>query len=117
GLYRFAAVILAAITIAVMVHVLLRPKPSGRIAYVSSAQRGAYFLSLIDVDGSHPQPLVSDAFGTQIAVSPDGTKIAYNTPGPELHVAHVDGSGSRTVSTRRPGSTASWSSDSRQLAF
>ncbi len=52
----------------------------------------------------------------QVAISPDGTKVAYIVQG-ELSVAIVAGGGSRRVEQKLPARDVTWSPDSREIAW
>jgi TolB protein len=82
---------------------------------------GKIFVS--DVDGARPRKI---ADGTWPEISPDGTRIAFNTdennrPGPERHIAIADvASGKVAVVPNVPSDNCFgpvWSPDGKQLAF
>src|SRR5438067_11115669 len=82
-------------------------------------------IFVADVDGKHPKKI---ADGALPEISPDGTRIAFNTegdaknrPGPERHIAIADvASGKVTVLPNIPSDNCFgpvWSPDGKQLAF
>ena len=82
-------------------------------------------IFVADVDGKHPKKI---ADGALPEISPDGTRIAFNTegdaktrPGPERHIAVADlASGKVTVLKDIPSDNCFgpvWSPDGKQLAF
>src|SRR5262249_31493882 len=101
--------------------VIVRP---GRIA-VMTASREDKATSLYIMLSPDSQPSILAAFsGTiaeatgQVAWSPDGTQIAFNTceNGPcDLYVIHVDGTQQRELATNI--ADFSWAPDSHQLIF
>jgi len=91
-----------------------------KIAY---DRRGKIFVS--DVDGSHSKKVAEGAWPE---ISPDGTRVAFNTEGdaknrggPERHIAIADvSSGKFTVVPNIPSDNCFgpvWSPDGKQLAF
>jgi TolB protein len=82
-------------------------------------------IFVADLDGAHAKKV---ATGALPAISPDGTRVAFNTedepknrPGPERHIAIVDlGSGKATILPNIPSDNCFgpvWSPDGKQLAF
>lgn len=82
-------------------------------------------IFVADVDGTHPKKV---ATGALPAISPDGTRVAFNTegdaknrPGPERHIAVVDlATGKTTVLPNIPSDNCfgpMWSPDGKALAF
>src|SRR6266853_5310836 len=82
-------------------------------------------IFVADVDGTHAKKI---AAGALPEISPDGTRIAFNTegdaktrPGPERHIAIADiASGKVTVLPNIPSDNCFgpvWSPDGKQLAF
>jgi TolB protein len=82
-------------------------------------------IFVADIDGTHPKKI---AAGALPEISPDGTRIAFNTegdaktrPGPERHIAIADiASGKITVLPNIPSDNCFgpvWSPDGKQLAF
>jgi len=82
-------------------------------------------IFVADVDGKHPKKI---ADGALPEISPDGTRIAFNTegdaktrPGPERHIAVADlASGKVTVLKDIPSDNCfgpAWSPDGAKLAF
>lgn len=73
-------------------------------------------------DGGSPKELISGpGANDQVAVSPDGKRIAFvsdRTGNPEIWLANIDGSGLRQV-TDHPGEDIhpNWSPDGRRLLF
>ena len=91
-----------------------------KIAY----ERGENIF-IADIDGSHAKKI---ADGALPEISPDGTRVAFNTegdaknrPGPERHIAIADvASGKITVLPNIPSDNCFrpvWSPDGKQLAF
>jgi TolB protein len=82
-------------------------------------------MFVADADGTHAKKI---AAGALPEISPDGTRIAFNTegdaknrPGPERHIAIADlASGKVTVLSNIPSDNCFgpvWSPDGKQLAF
>ena len=82
-------------------------------------------IFVADIDGKHPQKI---AAGALPEISPDGTRIAFNTegdaktrPGPERHIAIADvASGKVTILKEIPSDNCFgpvWSPDGTNLAF
>jgi TolB protein len=82
-------------------------------------------IFVADVDGTHAKKI---AAGALPEISPDGTRVAFNTegdaknrPGPERHIAIADlASGKVTVLPNIPSDNCFgpvWSPDGKQLAF
>jgi TolB protein len=82
-------------------------------------------IFIADVDGTHAKKI---AVGALPEISPDGTRVAFNTegdaknrPGPERHIAIADiASGKVTVLPNIPSDNCFgpvWSPDGKQLAF
>ena len=82
-------------------------------------------ISVADVDGTHSKKI---AEGSWPEISPDGTRVAFNTegdaknhPGPERHIAIADvASGKFAVVPNIPSDNCFgpvWSPDGKQLAF
>ncbi len=110
-----------------------------KIAFVADTTTATQFeLDVADADGSNPVTVVPFAANREIksvALSPDGTKVAFVMDGAEadnafdLYIANTDGTGSPTrVSPDRPGSVLTpallnvffqveWSADSKYVAF
>ena len=91
-----------------------------KIAYNRSGK-----IYIADVDGTHSKKI---AEGDWPEISPDGTRVAFNTegdaknrPGPERHIAIADiASGKVTVVPNIPSDNCFgpvWSPDGKQLAF
>jgi TolB protein len=91
-----------------------------KIAY---DRNGKIFVA--DLDGTHSKKI---AEGDWPEISPDGTRVAFNTageaknrPGPERHIAIADvASGKFTVVPNIPSDNCYgpvWSPDGKQLAF
>ena len=81
-------------------------------------------IVIYDPDGSHPRPLVAtDAEERAPLWSPDGTRLAYRSGGPDdwrLMVVDSDGSHPTVVADDGPGSpveTASWAPDGSALVY
>ena len=99
-------------------------------ALVDAAERKMAYdrggkIFVADVDGPHSKKI---ADGSWPAISPEGTRVAFNTegdaknrPGPERHIAIADvGSGKVTVLPNIPSDNCFgpvWSPDEKQLAF
>jgi TolB protein len=99
-------------------------------ALSSAAQRKIAYersenIFVAEVDGTHPKKI---AAGALPEISPDGTRIAFNTetdaktrPGPERHIAIADvASGKVTVLKDIPSDNCFgpvWSPNGQQLAF
>ena len=99
-------------------------------SFTNAAQRKIAYehrenLSVADVDGTHQKKI---ATGAMPEVSPDGTRVAFNTvanaktrPGPERHIAVADvASGKVTVLKDIPSDNCFgpvWSPDGTKLAF
>jgi TolB protein len=82
-------------------------------------------IFVADVDGTHPKKI---ATGALPEISPDGTRVAFNTegdaktrPGPERHIAIADlGTGKVTILKDIPSDNCFgpvWSLDGSKLAF
>ena len=91
-----------------------------KIAY----ERGENIF-IVDIDGSHAKKI---ADGALPEISPDGTRVAFNTegdaknrPGPERHIAIAENtSGKITILQNIPSDNCFgpvWSPDGKQLAF
>src|SRR5262250_2753323 len=89
------------------------------------AYQGRENIFVADLDGSHAKKI---ADGALPEISPDGTRVAFNTegdaknrPGPERHIAIADvASGKVTVVPNIPSDNCFgpvWSPDGKQLAF
>jgi TolB protein len=99
-------------------------------ALVNAAQRKIAFdrggkIFVADIDGTHSKKI---AEGSWPEISPDGTRVAFNTegdaknrPGPERHIAIADvASGKVAVVPNIPSDNCFgpvWSPDGKQLAF
>jgi TolB protein len=98
-------------------------------ALVDAAQRKIAYergenIFVADVDGAHSKKI---AQGALPQISPDGTRVAFNTedaknrPGPERHIAIADvATGKVTVLPNIPSDNCFgpvWSPDGKQLAF
>src|SRR6266550_4709609 len=99
-------------------------------ALVNAAERKIAYeraenIFVADADGTHSKKI---AKGALPEISPDGTRIAFNTegdaknrPGPERHIAIADvASGKATVLPNIPSDNCFgpvWSPDGKQLAF
>ena len=99
-------------------------------ALVNAAERKIAYergenIFVADADGTHSKKI---AKGALPEISPDGTRIAFNTegdaknrPGPERHIAIADvASGKATVLPSIPSDNCFgpvWSPDGKQLAF
>ena len=112
---RFIVAIFLCVAFSALVNAAQR-----KIAY---DRRGKIFVA--DVDGTHSKKI---ADGSWPEISPDGTRVAFNTegdaknrPGPERHIAIVDvASGKVTVVPNIPSDNCYgpvWSPDGSQLAF
>jgi TolB protein len=108
-----------AICLCIAFSALVNAEPR-KIAY---DRTGKIFVA--DVDGTHSKKI---AEGSWPEISPDGTRVAFNTegdaknhPGPERHIAIVDVvTGKFTVVPNIPSDNCYgpvWSSDGKQLAF
>jgi len=82
-------------------------------------------IFVADIDGTHPKKI---AAGALPEISPDGTRIAFNTeadaktrPGPERRIAIADlATGKVTILKEIPSDNCFgpvWSPDGKQLAF
>src|SRR5258708_25688297 len=99
-------------------------------ALVNAAERKIAYeraekIFVADADGTHSKKI---AEGASPEISPDGTRVAFNTvgdaknrPGPERHIAIADvASGKVTVLPNIPSDNCFgpvWSPDGKQLAF
>jgi TolB protein len=95
--------------------------PDGtRIAFVDSTPTGAWFLSIMDADGSHPLRLATSS-KTRPAWSPDGTKIVFSRKDGDnwdIYLVGADGTGLTNL-TNSPSADLDpvWSPDGSQIAF
>lgn len=119
GAGRIAALAAAAIQLRpAIVFVSTRDNPSGTLMDASE-------IYLMDADYSNVRRLTNDHYGDQMpAISPDGTRIVFDSnrlrgEGQPLNTQHlflmqVDGSVPTPLTS---GSSATWSPDSRSIAF
>ena len=97
---------------------------------IDAGRGGPRWISLSELAGSGPKaitpvrPKRSRRADTDVALSPDGKRIAFFRRGPRagLYVANVDGSGLRRVAAGDaarlgPDGPPVWSPDGRQIAF
>lgn len=102
----------------------------GRIAYIAAGSDGGSSLYTIDSDGSERELVVGARWEPYGPIwSPDGSKIAFVRLGEgraDLYVVNADGSRLLRLTSRRTDGAgqvvaelkaASWSPDSRKLAF
>jgi TolB protein len=112
---RFIVAIFVCLTLSTLAEAAQR-----KIAYDRS---GKIFVA--DVDGRHSKKIAEGAWPE---ISPDGTRVAFNTegdaknrPGPERHIAIADvASGKVTIVPNIPSDNCFgpvWSPDGKQLAF
>jgi hypothetical protein len=91
---------------------------NGKIAYVDGGN-----LKVAAADGANPRTLTALPNGAErLTFSPDGTRLAYRTTGPDpsIVVTNADGSGPVVVASGvaiGTGDPFAWSPDSRRLAF
>lgn len=97
------------------------PGSNGVIGFERLSKTGADLYS-VDPDGGGATLLRKGGVNTEISFSPDGKRIAYtHTEGNkafELYVANADGSKPKRITDHgRFTSSATWSPDSKQLAY
>ena len=87
--------------------------PDGRLLF-GVARRG---ISAIGADGKSPTPILPKA--ETPAPSPDGTRLAFTVSGAGggLWSAGADGANPRRLAAGESAANASWSNDSRLLAW
>ncbi len=77
--------------------------PDGNyVYYVVLETKGLAVLYKVGSLGGNPRKLVEDADGP-VAVSPDGTQVAFLRENQKLMIATSDGDGVKTLSTAEPG--------------
>lgn len=100
--------------------------PSGHILFIEShSSRYEYSADLyvVDTDGTNLTRLTPrEGFSvSQVAVSPDGSRIAYMSTydgNPEIYVVNIDGSGFRRVTNNTvEDSFPTWHPDNTKLAY
>ena len=76
--------------------------PDGERAVVGAVEQGkAHRLYVLDLDWGRPTPVSPEGIGGVWTVSPDGSTVAAQGPGPAIVLYRVDGSGSEKL----PGTT------------
>jgi Tol biopolymer transport system component len=97
------------------------PGENGKIAFVSTRDTGRVHIFSMGPDGSNQTDLNNTA-GTDVAWSPDGTKIAFGNSS-DIYVMNTDGFGKTNITNESTGPDTwwngypAWSPDGTQIAY
>lgn len=98
--------------------------PDGSSIYFVRILGASSWLCEIETDGSGFQVIDKELNGAHLALSPDGSQIAYDSKDGSLHISKLDGSNEQILAPHVAGpwggwgpNRPAWSPDGSQLAF